>query len=54
MRRMTDRIERLEARQPEQEHVFLWQDEDGNLSGPIPDNRPVTIVAWSADDVVQA
>ncbi len=52
--KLEQRLARLESQQPEQERVFLWMDEDGTLSGQIPDNRPVTIIAWSTEDVVQA
>ena len=52
--KLEQRLARLESQQPEQERVFLWQDEDGNLSGPIPTDRPVTIIAWSSGEVVQA
>lgn len=54
MRRLTDRIERLEARQPEQERVFLWQAEDGTLSAEIPPDRPVTIIGWADETEVPA
>ena len=54
MRRLTDRIERLEAQQPEQERVYLWQAEDGTLSAEVPDDQPVTVIKWAEKTEVQA
>lgn len=51
MSRLTDRIERLEAQQPEQPHIIVWQFEDGSLSREIPEGAAVTIISWSDDEV---